>query len=100
LPCEKRKEFVIVESIPSSSRRRDVIVESNESNPCEEKHERYGLPGERVAFLRAGTPGITRILLYILYAKFLLCRVSQHKERKTDKDWIHSPLLTMMDAEC
>jgi hypothetical protein len=24
-----------------------------------------------------GTPGITRILLYILYAKYLLCRVSQ-----------------------
>jgi hypothetical protein len=25
----------------------------------------------------SGTPGITRILLYILYAKYLLCRVSQ-----------------------
>jgi hypothetical protein len=26
--------------------------------------------------LPSGTPGITRISLYILYAKYLLCRVS------------------------
>jgi hypothetical protein len=30
-----------------------------------------------VALLSSGTPGITRIPLYILYAKYILCRVSQ-----------------------
>jgi ABC-type uncharacterized transport system permease subunit len=29
------------------------------------------------ALNESGTPGITRILLYILYAKYLFCRVSQ-----------------------
>jgi hypothetical protein len=38
---------------------------------------RYGFARESNLIERAtGTPGITRILLYILYAKYLICRVS------------------------
>jgi hypothetical protein len=49
-------------------------------------HFEYG----KYPFAFRGTPGITRILLYIFYAKYLLCRVSQFQSKLISHD--HSML--------
>jgi hypothetical protein len=54
----------------------DRLVSTTDDNRRQQKNAFSQAQGNALCGVPTGTPGITRILLYILYAKYLLCRVS------------------------